>query len=120
MTRDRGSDRQATGYLVEGLRLSHELGNKAAVAWALEGLAEVVSRQGAVARSARLLGAANGLRQAVAVPLPPAARKRLERLLGTLRAQISEAAWTAAWAEGRAMSLEQAVAYALEQEPTLL
>ena len=31
--------------------------------------------------------------------------------------QLDEATWTAAWAEGQAMPLEQAVAYALEELP---
>ena len=40
-----------------------------------------------------------------------------ERMLGSVRAQLDKATWEAAWAEGRAMSLEQAVAYALEEAP---
>jgi len=33
------------------------------------------------------------------------------------RAALGEEAFAAAWAEGRAMTLEQAIAYALEEEP---
>jgi hypothetical protein len=33
----------------------------------------------------------------------------------TARGQVDEAIWEAAWAEGRAMTLEQAIAYALEE-----
>ena len=39
-----------------------------------------------------------------------------ERTLTAARSQLEEAAWTAAWAEGRAMSPERAIEYALEQE----
>jgi DNA-binding NarL/FixJ family response regulator len=38
--------------------------------------------------------------------------------LAAARSQLDEAAWNAGWAEGRAMGPEQAVGYALEQEPT--
>ncbi len=37
-----------------------------------------------------------------------------ERALTDGRGQLDEATWEAAWAEGQAMSLEQAIAYALE------
>ena len=42
-----------------------------------------------------------------------------EGRLAVVRSQLDEAAWTAAWAEGRAMDSEQAVGYALEQEAAL-
>jgi hypothetical protein len=35
-------------------------------------------------------------------------------LAGIVREQLDEAAFAAAWAEGQAMTLEQAIAYALE------
>jgi hypothetical protein len=37
--------------------------------------------------------------------------------LAAARSQLDEAAWTTSWVEGRARSPEQAVEYALEQEP---
>jgi len=36
--------------------------------------------------------------------------------LSTVRAQLDERIFTAAWAEGRAMTLEQAIAYALADD----
>jgi DNA-binding NarL/FixJ family response regulator len=38
----------------------------------------------------------------------------MEDMLATARAQLDEATWQAAWAEGLAMPLDQAIAYALE------
>ncbi len=43
-----------------------------------------------------------------------AQRRELDRITAATRAELDEATFEAAWAEGRAMSLEQAVAYALE------
>jgi hypothetical protein len=42
-------------------------------------------------------------------------RKDYERYLASARAQLDEAAWEAAWQEGQAMTLEQAVEYALNE-----
>ncbi len=42
-------------------------------------------------------------------------RAEYEQDIGAGRAQLDEATYAAAWAKGRAMTLEQAVAYALEE-----
>jgi hypothetical protein len=43
----------------------------------------------------------------------PADRLEVDRYVVDVRAQLDEAAFEAAWAEGQAMSLEEAVIYAL-------
>ena len=40
-----------------------------------------------------------------------------ERSLTAVRSHLHEATFVAAWAEGQAMTLEQAIAYALEETP---
>ena len=65
-------------------------------------------------QAARVLGAAAALRDEIGVPLPPGDRDAYERDLAAVRTALGEAALVAAWAEGRAMSLEQAIAYVLE------
>jgi hypothetical protein len=42
-------------------------------------------------------------------------RQEFDRAAATARGQLDETTWQAAWAEGRAMTLEQAIAYALEE-----
>ncbi|HSH77162.1 MAG TPA: hypothetical protein VLA19_01370 [Herpetosiphonaceae bacterium] len=70
---------------------------------------------GSAARGTALFfGAAEALLEPSGELLPPAERSKHERHVAIARAQMDEAAWQAAWAEGRAMTLEQAVAYALE------
>jgi len=46
--------------------------------------------------------------------MDPADQVEFDRTLAMVRAQLDEAAFNAAWAEGRKMTLEQAVEYALE------
>jgi hypothetical protein len=59
-----------------------------------------------------LFGAAEALREAAQTPQPLYRRANYERDLAAARARLDEAAFAAAWAEGRAMGMEQAVAYA--------
>jgi hypothetical protein len=65
-------------------------------------------------RAARLLGAAGGQATPFSAPTDPASRADYERTLAAVRAGLSEEGFAAAWAEGQAMTLEQAVAYASE------
>lgn len=113
-----GEDERARNLLEEGLKLSAELGNEADVAHCLEGLASIVAAEGSIVRAARLWGAEETLLEkledAVYTYVPDRA---LHRSQVAARSELDEAAWTAAWTEGRAMSLEQAVEYTLEQEP---
>ena len=63
----------------------------------------------------RLFSAAEALREAIASPLAPSDRPTYDRDVTAARAQLDELAARAAWEEGRAMLLEQAIAYALEE-----
>jgi hypothetical protein len=66
-------------------------------------------------RAARLLGAAEALLEAAAVPLYAWADHELhQRAADGTRERLGERGWTAAQDEGRAMTFEQAVEYALE------
>jgi hypothetical protein len=51
-----------------------------------------------------------------AAALGPFHRELQEPYLSATRSQLDEAAWQEAWAEGRAMTLEEAICYALEEE----
>ena len=59
-------------------------------------------------------GAAANRRGAIDSPLSPAQQEQVALWLGRAQGALSERAGAAAWAEGQAMSAEQAVDYALE------
>jgi tetratricopeptide (TPR) repeat protein len=103
--------------LRESLALCAELGDRRNAAYALEGLAGQARARGQARRAAGLYGAADGLRQAIGAPLPPPERAEYDRDVAALREALGEAALAAAWAEGRAMSWEDAVARALADGP---
>ena len=95
----------------ESLALREELRDRDGIAACLRGLACLAGRRGEAERAARLFGAAEALWQAVGLVRPRDAGE--ERLLAETRSRLGEPAFAAAWGAGRAMSLEQAVEYAL-------
>jgi predicted ATPase/DNA-binding SARP family transcriptional activator len=92
-------------------------GAQGRIAESLEGLAAVAAGEGDAGRAARLLGAAAVRREVVIARRPSAEHVEHERHLTALRTTLGEEAFTAAWEEGRAMPLESAVAYAMEETP---
>ncbi len=67
-------------------------------------------------RAARLFGAAEVLREAMGERIGPANQGPYERALASIQARLDDAALASAWGEGRAMTLEQAIAYALAED----
>src|SRR5207247_3919333 len=94
----------------ESLALNHELGDKVGISAGVLGVAKVAAIEGQAARAARLLGAAAALREASGVTLLPGEAADHERQIDALRASPG---FTEAWAEGRALSLEEVVEHAL-------
>ena len=100
----------------ESLAIGRELGDRRGVVECLERLAAVSGADGHLPRSARLLGAAEALREAIGAPLSASDRADLGRVAATVRSRLAQPACAAAWAEGRAMTVEQAIAYALSED----
>jgi hypothetical protein len=100
----------------EAHRLVVEAVGKAAIATSLAGFAGLALAQGQFIRGVRLFGAVQAILQSLAWRLPPADDEAYERNMASARAQLSEAAFNAAWDEGRALSMEQALDNALGRE----
>jgi tetratricopeptide (TPR) repeat protein len=104
------------------LRFCVELENKQAIAGSLEGMASVLAAGNSRSdehrlQAARLYGAAEGLRELTGSPLPEGDRIQYDRKVAAARSGVEDGAWEAAWAEGRAMSLPQVIACAVEELP---
>jgi hypothetical protein len=82
----------------------------------LDGLAAMAVARGQPVRAARLLGAADAVRTALAMQLLPIERPGHDEPARAARATLGEAAFAAALAEGQALTTEEAVAYALADE----
>jgi DNA-binding NarL/FixJ family response regulator len=75
--------------------------------------------EGATKRASRLFGAAEALREAVGIEHMPEEDTWREPYLAAARSRLDEASWAEAQAEGRVMSMEQAIEYALSEEKPL-
>jgi non-specific serine/threonine protein kinase len=113
-----GDHERAKGLLQEDLKLSAESGDQSNVAYSLEGLAASAASEGRLARAARLWGAAEALLEKIeaAAYIYAPDRSVYQDRVSVARAELDEAAWQAAWAEGEAMTPEEAIEYALSKE----
>jgi tetratricopeptide (TPR) repeat protein len=112
---EQGNHGRATSLLSQALLLSRDIGAKTLMALGLEGLAWLVVEQGQPERAARVGAAAETLHEAIGVSLEPYQRAGHDEAVQAMRAALGEEAFAAAWAEGRALPLDEAIALALEQ-----
>jgi DNA-binding CsgD family transcriptional regulator len=79
--------------------------------------AHLAAKEGQAARALRLAGAADTMQQTVGTSLGPAYQAYLRRDLERAWRALGEEDGAAAWEEGQAMTLEEALSYALEEVP---
>jgi len=114
--RDEGLRDLALKHLAEGITILHGLGNRPGVIESLEGLAGLAAATAAPRRAARLWGAADALRQEMGSARSLHLSIAYERKVKPVRAILTSEAFDQAWHEGRAMSLDDAVRYALDEQ----
>ncbi len=107
---------RATNLILEALAV-FDSGHKASIAMALHALAMVLCAQGRWPEAARVLAAADALRQEMGTPLPVFEQGERDRQLEVLRARFSEEQFVRLLAEGRALTLEGVLA--LARQPTV-
>jgi len=103
---------RATAHLQMSVAILQELNSRSDIPYPLEALALVAAVQGRHRRAAQLWGAASAMRDAVHALLPPSYQADYASHVARARATLGEAAFVTAWAEGRIMALEQALALA--------
>jgi predicted ATPase/DNA-binding SARP family transcriptional activator/DNA-binding CsgD family transcriptional regulator len=114
-----GDYERARSNYRESLMLCKKLGTMTVASESLEGLACICVAEGATKRASRLFGAAEALREAVGIEHMPEEDTWREPYLAAARSRLDEASWAEAQAEGRVMSMEQAIEYALSEEKPL-
>jgi len=100
----------ALAFNEQSLTLAREFHDDWLYASCLEGRASIVEKQGKCAWAARLWGAAESSRERCGMPLMPIDRVDYEPAVAAARTHLEEQAFTTAWAEGRTMTFEQALA----------
>jgi hypothetical protein len=115
MARAQAEHAEAAALWKEALIVSSEIDHPWSVLRALAGLAGLATVAADHERAARLFGAVEALREASGTREAFFWRAINDRDLADVRASLGDETFAAAWAEGRAMTLEQAVAYALDK-----
>lgn len=103
---------QAKALLEQALTLGYEFGDKRLFSSILETLGLIAFHQGSPERAARLISAVEAFAKSVGVAFP------LEEpdTMVSMRERLGDSKFEALAAEGRAMTIEQAVMYVLEKQ----
>ncbi len=112
---DLRDDSRAVACLTESIGLCRDVNDRFQAAAGLEILARIASSSDRYERAARLFGAAEILREGVEWSRAPAQQALHTQHVSSARAMLGESAFATAWAEGRAMTPEQAIEYALAE-----
>ncbi len=107
---DEGNAGRAATLFREGVRLHAELGELSGVYYCLLGLGQLAVYGGQAKEATRLLGAAEALREARGLALQADHREPHDRCVAAARFALGDEAFAAAWAAGRALSIDQASA----------
>jgi len=110
-----GDAGHASEQLEASLRMMVEVGEKLGLQHALDTYAQLSIDAGEADRAARLAGAAARLRERMGMSSWPVLQRGRNEWLGRVRAELGELAFQAAWAQGDAMTPEEAIACALRE-----
>ena len=110
-----GKHDEARTLFLESLALGEEVGARAVALDCLHGLAAFESKHGRAALAARLFGVVDAVTEQLGLPVDSVQAATYQAQIAATRAALGEEAFQAAWAEGRAMTLDEAVAYALRE-----
>jgi DNA-binding CsgD family transcriptional regulator len=115
----RGDLERGEALIEECVPIDRGLEYRFLLAHVLLGLGLVAALRGRPDRAARLWGGAEPLRERLGLALShfELVNFGYERNLAAVRSTLSESSFEAAWAEGRAMSPEQAFEYGLGESP---
>jgi predicted ATPase/DNA-binding CsgD family transcriptional regulator len=112
LARAQGDDDRAESLHHEALELFQEARNKLDAVEALESLAGLAALAESLAEAARLFGATEALRESIGYVRFLVEREGYEADVAIVREGLTDEEFGRAWEEGRAMSLDEAVAYA--------
>ena len=112
-----GDYRKAQAAFEESLRLSNEYGNKNGIALSLAGFSCVLAMTGKPDRAARLFGAVESLLEGMGMSgrMDRSDQKEFDGYVSLVRDQLDKTTFESAWAEGRAMTLDKVIDFALKE-----
>jgi len=111
--RREGNYSQAIPAYQETLREWQRIGHRAAVAHDLECVAFIAKSLEQVEMATKLLGAAEALRQRIEIDMTAYEREEYDKEFADLKANMDEDEFAFLWAEGRSMTMDEAIELAL-------
>ncbi len=117
---DRGDLDRATELLAEGLELARAHRDEPGTIFGLVTAGRLADARGDPARAVEIFAALEALNDERGAVWMPLERADIERAISAARGRLTDEAFTAAWAAGRSLSLDQAAAMAeaLAGEPS--
>ncbi len=117
MRKYRGNLGQAGRYLEEGLALSKDIGQHLNIQHSLLLFAQLAERREEISRAARLFGFTIETPETALLlnTITSSGKARVEASMAVARSGLGDAAWDRAYAEGKSMTIEDAICYALLQ-----
>ncbi len=110
-----GDVAQARRHFEISIQSFQEINNSIGVTFAIEGLASLHCNQNQPEHASRLIGWADATREKIGDLRPRGEQADVDRDIAAIIAKIGSSAFEVAYDEGRAMTLDEAVAYALEE-----
>jgi tetratricopeptide (TPR) repeat protein len=92
-----------------------DIGNRGAIAHELESFAAIAITEEELQRALRLFGVAEALRERSNSPMTDFERVEYDQMVAHVRSLVDEKEANLLWGEGRSMTMEQAIEYALEE-----
>ena len=99
----------------EGIRGMQKADLLIGLVFAVEGLASLYVHEAQLERAVRLFAWTEAMRENMGDPRPPVEKASIERDLAVIHSKLDDAEFANFTAEGRTMTVEQAIASALEE-----
>jgi len=113
IARHTGDMKEARGIYQETIKGWQDLGNRSSIAHQLECFAFIAVAEEEPERAIKLFGAAEALREKINSPMTGYERVEYDKEVAQLRSLLNESDFNSLWAEGRALTMEQAIEFAL-------
>ena len=114
IARAKGEIIQSKKIYQQTIKSFQDLGNRGAIAHQLECFAGIAITDEEPQHALKLFGGAEALRERIDSQMTDYERIEYNRSVAQLRAMLAEAEFNALWADGRAMTMEQAIQFALQ------
>ena len=115
IARSRNDYVQARSLHQEALALRRRIGHTFGILYSLNALAELAVLQGQARQAVRLFSVIEALYKHWEPGQPPVERAKHDHAIAATRDQFDEATFNLLWAEGQMITMEQAIALALEE-----